>query len=127
MIKTDRRSLTEILINLANNAIKFTDKGSVRIELHGRRDNGNSFAEITVADTGIGIRAEDQSRLFQAFMQVDGSSTQAYEGTGLGLHVSQKLASMIGGRVSFESDYGKGSRFTISIPALEEVPRLAYS
>jgi protein-histidine pros-kinase len=127
VIKTDRRSLTQILINLANNAIKFTDKGSVRIELHGRRNNGNSLAEITVADTGIGIRQEDQARLFQAFMQVDGSSTRAYEGTGLGLHVSQKLASMIGGRVSFESEYGKGSRFTISIPALEEVPRLAYS
>ena len=73
----------------------------------------------------IGIRPEDQSRLFQAFMQVDGSSTRAYGGTGLGLHVAQKLASMIGGRVSFKSDYGKGSRFTISVPALEEVPRLA--
>ena len=76
-------------------------------------------------DTGIGIRPEDQPRLFQAFMQVDSSSTRAYEGTGLGLHVSQKLASMIGGRVSFESEYGKGSRFTISVPAVEEVPRLA--
>jgi PAS domain S-box-containing protein len=127
VIRTDRRSLTQILINLTNNAIKFTDKGSVRIELHGRRDNGNSLAEITVVDTGIGIRPEDQSKLFQAFMQVDSSSTRPYEGTGLGLHVSQKLASMIGGRVSFESEYGKGSRFTISVPALEEVPRLVYS
>jgi len=127
MIRTDRRSLTQILINLTNNAIKFTDKGSVRIELNSRRDNGNSLAEITVADTGIGIRPADQSRLFQAFMQADSSSTRSYEGTGLGLHVSQKLAGMIGGRVSFESEYGKGSRFTISIPALEEVLRLAYS
>ncbi len=127
IIRTDRRSLTQILINLTNNAIKFTDKGSVRLELHGRRDNGNFLAELTVVDTGIGIRPEDQSRLFQAFMQVDSSSTRPYEGTGLGLHVSQKLASMIGGRVSFESEYGKGSRFTISVPALEEAPRLAYS
>jgi PAS domain S-box-containing protein len=127
MIRTDRRSLTQILINLTNNAIKFTDKGSVRIELHGRRDNGNTLAEIIVVDTGIGIRTEDQSKLFQAFMQVDSSSTRPYEGTGLGLHVSQKLASMIGGRVSFESEYGKGSRFTISVPVAEEVPRLAYS
>lgn len=124
-IRTDRRSFTQILINLTNNAIKFTDKGSIRIELHERRDNGNSLAEISVVDTGIGIRPEDQPRLFQAFMQVDSSSTRAYEGTGLGLHVSQKLASMIGGRVSFESEYGKGSRFTISVPAVEEVPRLA--
>src|SRR5690242_10350735 len=126
-IRTDRRSFTQILINLTNNAIKFTDKGSVRIELQGRNDNGNSMAEITVADTGIGIRTEDQARLFQAFMQVDSSSTRPYEGTGLGLHVSQKLASMIGGHVSFKSEYGKGSRFTISVPALEEAPRLVYS
>jgi PAS domain S-box-containing protein len=127
VIRTDRRSLTQILINLTNNAIKFTDKGSVRIELRGRRDNGNTLAEITIVDTGIGIRPEDQSKLFQAFMQVDSSSTRPYEGTGLGLHVSQKLASMIGGRVSFESEYGQGSRFTISVPAVEEVPRLVYS
>ena len=60
-------------------------------------------------------------------MQVDSSSTRPYEGTGLGLHVSQKLAGMIGGRVSFESEYGKGSRFSISLPVAEEVPRLAYS
>jgi PAS domain S-box-containing protein len=125
-IRTDRRSLTQILINLTNNAIKFTDNGTIRIELHWRHDNGDSLAELTVADTGIGIRPEDQARLFQAFMQVDSSSTRPYEGTGLGLHVSQKLAGMIGGRVSFESEYGKGSRFTISVPAFEEVPRLAY-
>jgi signal transduction histidine kinase len=127
LVRTDRRSFTQILINLTNNAIKFTDAGFVRIELNARHDNGNFLAEITVVDSGIGIRPEDQSRLFQAFMQVDSSSTRPYEGTGLGLHVSQKLAGMIGGRVSFESEYGKGSRFTISVPALEEVPRLAYS
>ena len=127
IIRSDRRSLTQILINLTNNAIKFTDKGSVRIELHARHEKGVDLAEITVVDTGIGIRPEDQSKLFQAFMQVDSSSTRPYEGTGLGLHVSQKLAGMIGGRVSFESEYGKGSRFSISLPVAEEVPRLAYS
>src|SRR5579863_8558256 len=127
LVQTDRRSLTQILINLANNAIKFTNKGSIQIELRERSNNGNTLAEIAVVDTGIGIRDEDKARLFQAFMQVDSSSTRAYEGTGLGLHVSQKLAHMIGASVSFESEYGKGSRFTISIPALEEVPRLAYS
>ena len=127
IIRTDRRSFTQILINLTNNAIKFTDKGSVRIELHERRHDGHSLAEIAVVDTGIGIRPNDQARLFQAFIQVDSSSTRAYEGTGLGLHVSQKLAGMIGGRVSFESEYGKGSRFTISVPAVEEVPRLVSS
>lgn len=127
VIRTDRRSLTQILINLTNNAIKFTDKGSVRIELHSHQESGKTLAQISVVDTGIGIRPEDQTRLFQAFMQVDSSSTRSYEGTGLGLHVSQKLADMIGGRVSFESEYGRGSRFTVSIPVCEEVPRLAYS
>jgi PAS domain S-box-containing protein len=127
LVRTDRRSLTQILINLTNNAIKFTQKGSVSIELHGQRENGQAHADISVVDTGVGIRPEDQPKLFQAFMQVDSSSTRSYEGTGLGLHVSQKLAKMIGGQVSFESEYGKGSRFTVSVPLVEEVPRHAYS
>jgi two-component system, sensor histidine kinase and response regulator len=119
-VRTDRRSLTQILINLANNAIKFTEKGSVRLELLEREENGESFAEISVSDTGLGIRQEDQPKLFQAFMQVDSSSTRAYEGTGLGLHVSQKLASMIGGRISCESEYGRASTFTVSLPVTQD-------
>jgi signal transduction histidine kinase len=115
-VRTDRRSLTQILINLTNNAIKFTERGTVRLELHEREEDGQSTAEICVADTGLGIRQEDQPKLFQAFMQVDSSSTRAYEGTGLGLHVSQKLAAMVGGRISFESEYGQGSQFTVSLP-----------
>ena len=125
VVLSDRRSLRQILINLTNNAIKFTDQGGVRIELRTRRDNGNTLAEIAVVDTGIGIRGEDQSKLFQAFTQVDSSSTRLYEGTGLGLHVSQKLARMIGGQVRFESEHGKGSRFAISIPLAEEAVRHA--
>ncbi len=118
-VRTDRRSLTQILINLTNNAIKFTEKGTVRLELHERQENGQSTAEICVTDTGLGIREEDQPKLFQAFMQVDSSSTRAYEGTGLGLHVSQKLASMVGGHISFESEYGRGSKFTVSLPLIQ--------
>jgi two-component system sensor histidine kinase/response regulator len=115
-IRTDRRSLTQILINLTNNAIKFTERGTVKLELHEREENGISTAEISVTDTGLGIRTEDQSKLFQAFMQVDNTSTRAYEGTGLGLYVSQKLATMIGGHISFESEYGQGSKFSVSLP-----------
>jgi PAS domain S-box-containing protein len=121
VVQTDRRSLTQILINLTNNAIKFTERGMVRLELHQRRENGALYAEICVIDTGLGIRQEDQPRLFQAFMQVDSSTTRAYEGTGLGLHVSQKLASMIGGRISFDSEFGKGSRFTVQLPLSQEM------
>ena len=119
-VRTDRRSLTQILINLTNNAIKFTERGSVRLELREQQNNGDSVAEISVTDTGLGIRQEDQPKLFQAFMQVDSSSTRAYEGTGLGLHVSQKLASMIGGRIAFESEYGRGSKFTVSLPLSQD-------
>jgi protein-histidine pros-kinase len=115
-IRTDRRSLTQILINLTNNAIKFTEQGTVRLELREREQDGQAIAEMCVTDTGLGIRQEDQSKLFQAFMQVDNTSTRSYEGTGLGLHVSQKLALMIGGRISFESEYGQGSKFTVSVP-----------
>jgi len=115
-VRTDRRSLTQILINLTNNAIKFTEQGTVRLALHEREENGLFTAEISVADTGLGIRKQDQPKLFQAFMQVDNTSTRSYEGTGLGLHVSQKLALMIGGSISFESEYGKGSRFTVALP-----------
>lgn len=126
LVQTDRRSLTQILINLANNAIKFTNKGSIRIELRATRDNSTTLAEVAVVDTGIGIRDEDKAKLFQAFMQVDSSSTRAYEGTGLGLHVSQKLAHMIGGQIRFESAYGKGSAFFISVPVAEEVVRPVF-
>jgi signal transduction histidine kinase len=125
MVQTDRRSLTQILINLANNAIKFTNHGSIRIELMEKRVDGQPLAEIAVIDTGIGIRDEDKAKLFQAFMQVDSSSTRAYEGTGLGLHVSQKLAHMIGGQIRFETLHGKGSTFYISLPLVEEVVRHA--
>lgn len=115
-IRTDRRSLTHILINLTNNAIKFTERGTVRLELREREQDGQAIAEMCVTDTGLGIRQEDQSKLFQAFMQVDNTSTRSYEGTGLELHVSQKLALMIGGRISFESEFGQGSKFTVSLP-----------
>jgi PAS domain S-box-containing protein len=114
-ILTDRRALSQILINLTNNAIKFTERGFVRLELVPGRVNGRTIAEIRVQDTGIGIRGEDRDRLFQAFTQVDDVSTRRYEGTGLGLHLSQKLAGLIGGHISFETEYGKGSTFTVSV------------
>jgi len=124
-VQTDRRSLTQILINLTNNAIKFTEKGTVRLELREAGESGRSTAEIRVTDTGLGIRKEDQPKLFQAFMQVDSSSTRAYEGTGLGLHVSQKLASMLGGSISLESEYGQGSTFSVSLPLVRDLIAIA--
>ncbi len=110
-VSTDARALKQIVLNLCNNAIKFTDAGSVTLEL--KEPVGNQPVEIGVTDTGIGIRPEDQDKLFQVFSQMD--STRR-DGAGLGLHLSQKLAHLIHGKVHFTSDYGHGSRFWLTLP-----------
>lgn len=112
-VETDRRAVSQILINLTNNAIKFTEKGEVTLILSERYDSGKQSVEITVRDTGSGIPPENQSKLFQAFTQLDPSSTQRFEGTGLGLYLSQKLAALIDGHLSFQSSIGEGSAFTL--------------
>jgi PAS domain S-box-containing protein len=117
VVLADRRALNQILINLTTNAIKFTERGQVRIELDTHCDNGRTVVEISVVDTGIGIRPEDQVRLFQAFEQVGTASRRVHEGTGLGLHLSQKLAELLGARIILQSEYGKGSRFTTVLEA----------
>jgi len=113
VVTTDRRALHQILLNLLNNAIKFTKQGHVSLDL--RRTDG--FVEFVVTDTGIGIVEEDQEKLFFAFTQLDNSSTRRFEGSGLGLHLSQKLAGLIGGVITVESARERGSCFTF---ALEE-------
>jgi len=115
-ISTDRRALAQILINLANNALKYTEKGSVRIDVWAANHNGVSAVAFSVSDTGVGIKPEDQARLFQAFEQLDVSSTRKYEGTGLGLYLCQNLARLLGGELSVTSEYGKGSTFTFTLP-----------
>ena len=117
ILQTDRRALSQILINLTNNAIKFTDSGAVHLELqqHSLESGQGLITEITIADSGIGIHPDDQQRLFQAFQQLDNTSTRRHEGTGLGLYLSQKLASLLGGRIEFESTYGQGSLFRLVI------------
>lgn len=110
---TDRRALSQILLNLANNAIKYTETGFVRVELLDKPEE--SAVYFTVTDSGIGIGERDQEQLFQAFRQVDRSSTRRFEGAGLGLYLSQKLASLIGGQISLESKLGEGSSFTLRI------------
>jgi protein-histidine pros-kinase len=113
LIRTDRRALSQIILNLTQNAIKFTERGSVSLELTQYLDDGHKRTRLTVQDTGIGIRVEDQVKLFQAFGQVDAANKQRLEGTGLGLHLSQKLASLLGGKILFSSEYGQGSTFTL--------------
>jgi protein-histidine pros-kinase len=117
VVQTDRRALSQIVINLTNNAIKFTEKGRVRIEIAHTPHNGDpGLTEIRIADTGAGIRAEDKARLFQAFEQLETTTARRHEGTGLGLHLSQKLAALLGGHITFESEPGKGSTFTLVLP-----------
>ena len=115
IVSTDHRALHQILLNLANNAIKYTEEGSIRIQA-GYAPGNRNFAEIRVFDTGIGIREEDQARLFQAFEQLDTSSTRRYEGAGLGLHLSRQLATLINAKLDFVSTHGSGSTFTLLLP-----------
>ncbi|MBW3508396.1 response regulator [Janthinobacterium lividum] len=115
IIETDRRALTQILINLLNNAIKFTEQGTVRISLSQRDEDGVQVTEMSIADSGAGIKEEDQAKLFQAFSQLDSTSTRHVEGAGLGLYLCQNLANAIGGALFFNSDYGSGSTFTLAL------------
>jgi len=112
-VRTDLRAFSQILINLANNAIKFTEKGSVKLRL--RERDGEGLAAIDVIDTGVGVRSEEQAKLFRAFQQLQ-AGKPGREGTGLGLYLSGRLAELIQGRIEFESEYGQGSRFTLLIP-----------
>jgi PAS domain S-box-containing protein len=113
VVRTDRRALSQILLNLTNNAIKFTEHGQVCLELHQHQADGQRRTEIRIRDTGIGIQPEDQVKLFHAFTQVDGSTKRRYDGTGLGLHLSQKLAELLSGHITLQSAYGTGSTFTL--------------
>jgi len=116
IVRTDRRALSQVLINLTNNAIKFTNTGRIELRVARTGANGRSAASISVIDTGVGVRPEDKARLFHAFEQLETTSTRRHEGTGLGLHLSQKLAVLLGGHLTFESEYGKGSTFAIVLP-----------
>lgn len=114
-IRTDRRALSQILLNFTNNAIKFTSHGCVAINVSQRTRDGYCITVFDVVDTGSGIRPEDQVKLFQAFTQLDSTSTRRYEGTGLGLYLSKKLAALIDGRLSCQSEFGKGSTFSVEL------------
>ena len=114
IVKTDRRALTQILMNLVGNAIKFTAQGEVRVEVKERPSNGRVMVAIDVEDTGAGIKAEDLPRLFKPFDRLpDALHT---EGTGLGLHLCHNLAALIEARIEVESEHGRGSRFSVLVP-----------
>ena len=115
-LRIDRRAFSQIVLNLLSNAIKFTERGGVKVELRRGMLDGAPVIEIHVSDTGVGIAEEEQQKLFSAFSQLEGPTLRRSEGTGLGLHLSQKLAEAIGGRIQVRSAPGKGSTFTLILP-----------
>ncbi|GHV68249.1 hypothetical protein AGMMS49928_07240 [Spirochaetia bacterium] len=126
----DEVRLRQILLNLLGNAVKYTEKGFISITItpagrpFGRVDNkvstdnshGRVFLKITVADSGLGIKPEDQAKLFDEFVQVDMTKNRGIEGTGLGLAITKRLCIAMGGDITMESDYGLGSAFTVILP-----------
>jgi PAS domain S-box-containing protein len=128
-ISADPKRLKQILVNLLTNAVKFTPAGG-RIGLTAEAIEGEEVVRFTVWDTGIGISAENERKLFRAFTQIDSGLTRAQEGTGLGLALVAKLVELHGGSVALESEVGKGSRFIVTLPqvttlmpARESIPK----
>jgi len=112
----DQMRLRQALLNLLSNANKFTEHGTITIDARQGEEDGRDWVTIAVADTGIGMTAEQMGKLFQEFSQADASTTRKYGGTGLGLAISKRFCQMMGGDISVESKQGKGSTFTIRLP-----------
>ena len=113
-IVTDKMRLEQILKNLLSNALKFTARGSVTITV--KPGENSAFTVFSVKDTGIGIPADKQMHVFEAFQQADGSTRRKYGGTGLGLSISRELAKLLGGEISLVSEPGIGSEFVVTVP-----------
>ncbi|HWT78181.1 MAG TPA: ATP-binding protein, partial [Candidatus Methylomirabilis sp.] len=108
----DERRLTQVLLNLVGNAIKFTDQGEVAIKASAK----NGAYTLSVCDTGPGIAPADQAKIFEEFQQVDSSSTRKKGGTGLGLSIAKRIVEMHGGRIWVQSSLGQGSTFLFTLP-----------
>jgi len=112
---SDRDKVRQILKNFLSNAVKFTERGRVTLSASWNEGDGCPL-RLSVADTGIGIPADKQDVIFEAFQQADGSTQRRYGGTGLGLSISRELARLLGGRISVQSEEGRGSRFVLAMP-----------
>jgi signal transduction histidine kinase len=116
-VSTDPTKLRQAVLNLLSNAAKFTKDGVITLTVRRDRKSGGDWIDIQVQDTGIGIAQSDLSKLFQDFGQATAATSKKYGGTGLGLALSQKLCGMMGGSISVQSEPGRGSSFTIRVPA----------
>ncbi|MGB3391242.1 MAG: response regulator [Pseudaminobacter sp.] len=121
MITADPGRVRQVLLNLIGNAIKFTDVGGVLLTIACDRVNGIGMVRFTVADTGVGLRKVDMERIFEEFEQADGTSTRSHGGAGLGLAISRRIVTSMGGTIAVSSDYGKGAEFSFTVPAVEAV------
>ncbi|MHC4365341.1 MAG: CBS domain-containing protein [Planctomycetota bacterium] len=119
--RTDSVRLRQCLINLINNAIKFTETGHVYVNVQLHEIDGKPYIHFGIEDTGIGIPEEKQKLIFEKFMQADGSSIRSQNGTGLGLAITKQLAKLLGGELSLTSEVGKGSVFSLTIPVNVDV------
>ena len=116
IISTDPTRLRQMIFNLAGNAIKFTDQGKVTLACRYLPDNAQSMLQIDIIDTGIGMEKDKLNNIFDPFVQADSTTTRRFGGTGLGLTISKRFAEALGGDITVDSEPGKGSVFTISIP-----------
>jgi len=113
---TDGEKVLKVLENLLSNAVKFTAEGSITVGVRAVRDEDGARVEWSIRDTGVGIPKDELESIFDEFIQVDGSSTRLYGGTGLGLALSRGLARLLGGRISVRSQHGEGAEFRFSVP-----------
>jgi len=118
VVQSDKRRVEQILLNLISNAVKFTEQGGIRIDC----SYTDGSVQVSVTDSGIGMKEEDMNKLFQAFQQVDSGITRKFEGTGLGLYICKKLLELLGGRIWVTSTWGQGSTFCFSLPIKRETP-----
>jgi signal transduction histidine kinase len=112
IIKSDKRRAKQVIINLMSNAVKYMDKGEIEIKA-AKKDE---CVEVSVADTGIGIKKENIKMLFKQFSRIHVAGMTRVEGTGLGLYISKKIADLLGGEIEAKSEFGKGSKFTFTLP-----------
>jgi signal transduction histidine kinase len=116
IVRIDREKLRQIVLNLLDNAVKFTERGEIRVSA----SQLNGALKLVVSDTGIGIRQEDLPQVFEEFHRGDSSSTKRYRGTGLGLAIVKKFVQLLDGEIAVESEAGKGSAFTVTLPLEQE-------
>jgi signal transduction histidine kinase len=119
----DQMRLRQALLNLLSNANKFTERGTITIDVRPGQENGREWITLAVTDTGIGMTAEQIGKLFQEFSQASSSTASRYGGTGLGLVISRRFCQMMGGDITVESEPGSGSTFTIRLPRIVEAPK----